>query len=114
LRKVLAITLAAAAAAAAVLAMPALAATRSVKVGDNYFVRAKGVPTVTAKVGDTVKWNFTGKVAHTVTVKSGPVRFTSTAKSRGSFSKKITKAGTYKIYCQIHGAPDQSMVLKVS
>ena len=112
MRRLLAI--AAASATAAVLAVPALGATRSVKVGDSYFVRAKGVPTVTAKVGDTVKWNFTGKLAHTVPVKSGPVRFTSAAKSRGSFSKKITKAGTYKIYCQIHGAVDQSMVLKVS
>lgn len=108
------LAVAAASAAAAVLAVPALAATKSVKVGDNYFVRAKGVPTVTAKVGDTVKWNFTGKVAHTVTVKSGPAKFTSTAKTRGSFSEKITKAGTYKIFCQIHGAKDQSMVLKVS
>ncbi len=108
------IVLAVVAVASAAIAVPAFAATKSVKVGDSYFVKATGVPTVSAKVGDTVKWNFTGKIAHTVTVKSGPTKFTSTAKSSGSFSKKVTKAGTYKIYCKIHGMADQSMILKVS
>ena len=61
-----------------------------------------------------MKGNFPGRFPHTGTVKSGPVKFTSAAKSTGSFSKKVTKAGTYKIYCKIHGAADQSMVLKVS
>jgi plastocyanin len=98
---------------AAVLAVPALAATKSVKVGDNYYVKAKGVPTVTVKKGDTVKWNFVGEYPHTVTVSSGPVKFTSKALKSGTFTKKVTKPGTYKIYCKIHGAKDQSMILKV-
>jgi plastocyanin len=105
--------LAAAAAAVAVFAVPALAATKSVKVGDNYFVRAKGVPTVTVKRGDTVRWTFQGRSPHDVAVRSGPVRFKSPVKTSGTYSRKLTKAGTYRIYCQIHGAADQSMVLKV-
>jgi plastocyanin len=98
---------------AASVAIPALAATKSVKVGDDWFVKKTGVPTVTAKVGDTVKWNFVGKKPHNVTVTSGPVKFKSPTKSSGSFSKKVAKPGTYKIICTIHGAKDQSMVLKV-
>jgi plastocyanin len=91
----------------------ALAATKSIKVGDNYFVKAKGVPTVTVKKGTTVKWNFAGDSPHNVTVSKGPVKFKSKTMSSGSYSKKLTKAGTYKIFCSIHGASDQSMVLKV-
>ncbi len=91
----------------------ALAATKSIKVGDDYFVRAKGVPTVTVKKGTTVKWKFAGHAPHNVTVSSGPVKFHSKTMRSGSFSKKLTKKGTYKIYCTIHGAADQSMVLKV-
>ena len=47
MRKLIVIVLALAVAAA--LAATALAATKSVKVGDNYFVRSSGVPTVSVK-----------------------------------------------------------------
>jgi plastocyanin len=100
-------------AVAAALAIPALAATKSVKVGDNWFVTKKGVPTVTARVGDTVRWRFIWKAPHNVTVTRGPVRFRSATKSSGSYAQKLKKAGTYRIICTIHGAKDQSMVLKV-
>ena len=101
-------------AVAAVFAIPALAATKSVKVGDNYFVRSSGVPTVTVKKNDTVRWNFAGERPHNVTVKSGPVKFRSTTKSSGTYSKKVTRAGTYTIICTVHGQSDQSMKLKVT
>lgn len=91
----------------------ALAATKSINVGDDYFVRSKGVPTVTVKKGTTVKWKWVGDAPHNVTVSKGPVKFHSRTQSSGTFSKKLTKKGTYKIYCTIHGAGDQSMVLKV-
>jgi plastocyanin len=97
----------------AILASQAFAASRSIKVGDNYFVRSHGVPTVTVKKGSTVKWEFKGHNVHTVVVSSGPSKFRSSAKSKGSFSKKLTRAGTYRIYCSIHGAGDQSMKLVV-
>ena len=98
---------------AAVFAIPALAATKSVKVGDNYFVRDGGVPTVTVKKNDTVRWAFTGERPHNVKVKSGPVKFTSPDKTSGVFRKKMTRAGTYVLYCSIHGQDDQSMKLRV-
>ncbi|MDP1848798.1 MAG: hypothetical protein Q8K79_13470 [Solirubrobacteraceae bacterium] len=97
----------------AALAIPALAATRTVKVGDNYFVRSSGVPTVTVKKNDTVRWAFTGDRPHNVKVKSGPVKFTSPDKTSGVFRRKMTRAGTYVLYCTIHGQSDQSMKLRV-
>jgi plastocyanin len=97
----------------AILATQAFAASRSVKVGDDYFVRPSGVPTVTVKKGTTVTWRFAGRNLHTVAVSSGPVRFHSSAKSRGTYKKKLTRAGTYRIYCTIHGRANQSMKLVV-
>jgi plastocyanin len=98
----------------AAVAIPALAATRSVKIGDNYFVRSSGVPTITVKKGDSVRWKFEGKRQHNVTVKSGPVMFHSSTKSSGTFTKKLTRTGTYTIYCTLHGQGDQSMKVKVT
>jgi plastocyanin len=94
-------------------AAPAVAATKNVKVGDNWYVRSSGVPKVTVSKGTTVKWNFDGKNPHNVTVKSGPAKFRSSTKASGSYSKKVTKAGTYTIFCTVHGASDQSMKLVV-
>ena len=98
----------------AALAIPALAATKTVKVGDNYFVRSSGVPTVTVKKNDTVRWNFAGDNPHNVKVKSGPVKFTSPTKESGTYRKKMTRAGTYVLYCTLHGQSDQSMKLRVT
>ncbi len=99
---------------AAVFAIPALAATKSVKVGDDYFVRDGGVPTVTVKKNDTVRWNFAGEKPHNVTVKTGPVKFHSATMTSGKYTKKVTRTGTYLIYCTVHGQSEQSMKLKVT
>ena len=96
-----------------VLASVAMAATKSVKVGDNYYVRSSGVPKVTVSKGTKVKWRFGTGTPHTVTVKSGPAKFNSGVRSSGSFSKKLKKRGTYVIYCTIHGFSDQRMKLVV-
>ncbi len=98
----------------AVLATTALAATKTVKVGDNWFVRdSSGTPTVTVKAGDTVKWTFVGDSSHDVSVTKGPVKFKSPIKSSGSYKKVMKKRGTYTIVCTIHGKSDQSMKLVV-
>jgi plastocyanin len=104
------VTLAALVAAAAV-AIPALAGTTSVKIGDNFFVRPANNATVTVKKGTTVKWRFTGQITHNVTVSKGPQGFHSPARSSGSYSHKMTKKGTYKIICTFH--PGMQMTLKV-
>ena len=94
--------------ASAALAVSAFAATKTVTVGDIFF-KPK---TVTVTKGSTVKWVWKGKLPHNVTVKSGPVKFKSPTQKAGSFSKKLTKKGTYKIICTVHGAA-QSLTLKV-
>jgi plastocyanin len=99
--------------ASAALAVPALAATRSVKVGDDYFVRKGSVPTVTVRKGTTVTWRFAGKDLHNVKVSKGPAKFGSSYKDSGTFSKRVTRTGTYTIVCSIH-QPDMKMRLKVT
>lgn len=95
-------------------AVTAGAATRTVRVGDNWFVRASGVPTVTANAGDIVTWRFVGRKPHNIRAISGPQRFRSPTKRRGTtWSKRISRAGTYVIICPIHGARDQKMRLRV-
>ena len=93
-------------------ATPAFAA-RSISVGDNFFVRKSGVPTVSVSKGAKVTWKWTGNSLHNVTVTKGPVKFRSGSKTSGKFSKRLTKAGTYTIVCTVHGADDQSMKLVV-
>jgi plastocyanin len=89
-------------------AVPALAATKSVQVKDNKFV----AKSITVKKGTTVKWLWKGEAPHDVSVTKGPVKFKSSIKTSGSFSKKLTKKGTYSIVCTIH-APDMKMTIKV-
>jgi plastocyanin len=107
------IVLALATCALAALTATAFAATKSVKVGDDYYVRPSGVPKVTVSKGTTVKWRFVGDSPHSVTVSKGPVKFNSGVKSSGTYRKKMKKRGTYTIYCTIHGASNQKMKLIV-
>jgi plastocyanin len=101
--------------AAAVPAVVAESATsaKHVTVGDNYFVRPSGVPTVTVSKGTRVKWVWTGDNLHNVKVASGPAKFGSSTMSRGSYTKKVRKRGTYTIVCTVHGGRDQKMKLVV-
>ena len=92
---------------------PAAAKTRNVKVGDDFFVRNSGVPTVTVKKGTTVKWNWTGKDQHNVVVQKGPASFQSALKTKGSFKRKMKKKGTYTIVCSLHIADGMKMKLTV-
>jgi plastocyanin len=98
--------------AALLAAAPAAAATRNVKVGDDYYVRSGSPPTVTVSKGTTVKWNWRGRRPHNVVVQSGPATFQSPLKRSGSFSRKMRRVGTYRIVCSIH-QPDMAMTLKV-
>jgi plastocyanin len=100
--------------AVAATAVPAFAAIRTITVGDNYFVRKGKPPTVTVKRGTTVKWVWRGSSFHNVTVTRGPVKFHSRTMSKGSFSRKLTRKGTYTIVCTIHlASSNQKMTLRV-
>ena len=96
----------------AVFAASAPSATR-VKIGDNYFVRPSGVPTVTVSKGTRVKWVWTGNRLHNVKTISGPSSFGSSSMRSGTYTKRMRRRGTYTIICTVHGASDQKMKLVV-
>jgi plastocyanin len=97
---------------AVLVAAPAMSKGKSVEVDDNYFVHKGAPPTVTVRKGTKVEWEWEGRNPHNVTVTRGPVKFHSKTKTSGSFTKRLTRKGTYKILCTIH-APKMRMTLKV-
>jgi plastocyanin len=93
-------------AAVAALAVPALAAqhSRTIPVGDFFFVKdSNHTPTVHVAKGTLVKWHFVGVETHNVTVESGPAKFHSRDKDHGFYKHTVMKKGTYLIECTIHG-----------
>jgi plastocyanin len=97
---------------AAAVAVPASAATRTVRLGDDWFVRDGGSTRVTVDRGTRVRWRWTGSNQHNVVVRRGPVRFQSALKRSGTFSRTLRRRGTYRIVCSIH-QPDMRMTLVV-
>jgi plastocyanin len=94
---------------AGVVAGPSLgAASRTVQVKDNVFAPTS----ITVRRGTTVRWVWKGKAPHNVTVTKGPLMFHSKTQMKGSFSKRLTRKGTYSILCTIH-APGMKMTVKV-
>ena len=94
--------------------VPALGGDQRVTVGDNYFVRASGVPTVTVAKGTRVKWVWKGKsLAQREGHQAARSKFGSPSKTSGSLRQEDEQAGTYRLYCSVHGASDQSMKLVV-
>jgi plastocyanin len=87
-------------------------AAKTIKVGDNYFVKPGGA-TITVRRGTTVTWRWAGSSTHNVTVRKGPARFASRTQTRGSFSRRLTQRGTYSLICTIHGSA-VSMKLRVT
>ena len=100
-----------AAAALMALAAPSFAAGRSVKIGDDYFVRDDATPTVRVDKGTRVTWRWSGNGLHNVAVTSGPVKFRSSLKTSGTYRRTMRKAGLYKIHCTVHSG--MKMTLRV-
>lgn len=98
-------------AAAAAAATPASGATKTITVGDNFFRPSS----LTVSRGTIVKWVWRGSVAHNVVVKSGPQKFRSPVGGGNGFTFKhrMTRPGTYKIYCQLHGYAAMHLTLRV-
>ena len=90
-----------------VMAIPAFAATSTIALRDDFFSPSSR----TVSKGTTVKWVWKGQAPHNVHVTSGPVKFASTTQTKGSFSKKLTKPGLYRIVCTIH--PGMRLNLRV-
>jgi plastocyanin len=81
------------------------AGTRTVEVRDYAFAPR----TATVRRGTTVRFVWRGKAFHDVTVVSGPSRFVAEARRKGSWSKRLTRKGTYRLECSLH-----SMVMKLT
>ena len=79
-------------------AIPAPAATRGVSLRDNFFRPAS----LTVRKGDTVRFRWRGNYFHNVTVTRGPRRFHSRTKASGSYRKRMTRRGTYRLVCTLH------------
>jgi plastocyanin len=113
------ILVAAVAVAAATTATVASAGTKTIKIGDNWFVDDKGgTKTVTVTEGATIKWKWTGDDEHNVRPLKVPAgvkksRFKASTRVTGTFSRKVTVPGTYKFECSIHDYDGQFMTLKV-
>jgi plastocyanin len=70
-----------------------------VTVGDDFFRPRK----LDVRAGTRVRWTWRGRDVHNVTVTSGPVRFKSPTQRSGTFSRKLSRRGTYRIVCTVHG-----------
>ena len=106
--------LVAVAAVAAAIAVPALAATKSVRVGPQ---TSFGPKSLSIKSGDTVRFRWSGSLPHDVVITKGPGirgrKTISRVRTRGTVSKKFNTKGTYSILCQVH-RPTMKMTIKVS
>src|SRR3954451_9609203 len=99
MKKLIAVVLVAAlAAVAGAVAIPAFGATRSVKVGDNFF----SPKSLSVKRGTSVVWKWSGSAPHNVTVTSGPRKFHSKTQTKGSYKATPHTKGTYRIVRTIH------------
>ena len=111
MKRLIALLAVAAAVACAAIAVPAFAATKTVNVGPKLKF---GTSSLAIKSGDTVKFQWTGKLPHNVRISKGPQRGTiSKIRTKGTVSRRFTRAGTYTIVCDVH-APGMKMTVRVS
>jgi hypothetical protein len=72
---------------------------RTITVGDRFFRFAN----VSVRRGARLRWRFTGDELHNVTVANGPRGFSSRNYLSGNiFRKRLTKTGTYRLFCALH------------
>jgi plastocyanin len=60
-------------------------------------------PRLSVPSGATIRWRFQDPIRHDVTLAGGPRAFASYYLPRGaSYSKRLTTAGEYRIFCSLH------------
>ena len=70
-----------------------------ITVGDRFFSK----PNVTLPAGGLLRWRFASRELHNVTVANGPRGFASdNLDANRSYSKRLAKPGTYKLFCALH------------
>ena len=91
----------------AIAAVPALAATKTVRVDDNVFKP----DSLTVNRGDTVRFRWVGDAPHNVKRTSGPSFRTISNRRSGTVSRRLTRRGTLRLVCTIH--PGMDMRIRV-
>jgi plastocyanin len=86
-------------------AAPIADSATTVRVDDDVFRPAS----LTIRAGSTVTWRWVGDNPHNVTVTRGPVKFRSSTKSSGTYSKRIRRGGRYRIVCTVHPGMDMTL-----
>ena len=115
-KKFLALT--AAAGVAAALAIPSDAATRArtIKLGNNYFVRKGSPPTVTVKRGQKVVFYWSTSRKHNVFQAGGPIDGKHFHINDQRTGKRVTHIfhtkGTYPLVCTYHNEMKMTLVVK--
>ena len=90
--------------------VPALASGPATKASVRDFSFKPGK--ITIKRGTKVSWRFVSGY-HDVTVKSGPVKFSSGEKfAPATYSHVFTKPGTYHLYCKVHNWMKETVVVR--
>jgi plastocyanin len=82
------------------ISVPALAATKNVKVDDDFF----DPDATTAAVGDEVQWHWNGTNDHTVTTSGRQIdKLKSGIKNKGGrYSHVFKYAGRFRYFCEVH------------
>ena len=91
----------------AIAAVPALAATKTVRVDDNVFKPES----LTVNRGDTVRFRWVGDAPHNVRRTKGPSFRTISMRRSGTVSRRLTRRGTLSLVCTIH--PGMDMRIRV-
>jgi plastocyanin len=108
MKRLIAILVAVVAVGAAI-AVPALAATKTVLVGPKFRFSTNSL---SIQRGDTVRFRWTGSLPHNVRITAGPQRGTiSGVRRSGRVSRRFARAGRYRIVCDIH--PGMTLRLRV-
>ena len=85
---------------------PAPAAS-TVRLKDDYFTPKS----LTVSRNTTVTFRWAGRSAHNLLVSSGPVKFNVSPRTTGTYRKKFTRRGTYRLLCSLHSG--MTMKLRV-
>jgi plastocyanin len=93
--------------AVAVAAVPAFAATKTIRVDDDVF-KAKSV---TVHKGDTVRFRWVGDAPHNVMRERGPAFKRIGTRRSGTVKRKLNRRGTYRLACSIH--PGMNLKIRV-
>ena len=101
------------AALAGVLPAGATAATRTIRIGDNWYGR-QGKRSLTVGLGARIAFKWVGHRRHSVRVNTGPRYFASPVKRSGRWAParaRYRKVGTYRLICDVR--PRMRVALRI-